>query len=283
MKKFLSTTPIYVEYILSEEYRKDVKNYYTENCFNDLTFDYYCEREGDVKTFKTEVPSTRTLNAMIFHGDIPDYNTLNGVLDYTIFCKGICQSCKENHIQFLLRVFYDKIVDKELLKIMKVGVFPRVQVLPKSEVSKFFDRESNTWYYKGINAIAENYGIGAFAYFRRIIEKELLHIISEIKELPDSHGMEIQILLDEHVQKGTVSAIYENIFKHLPNSLKSLGDNPIKLLYNQTSEGLHSLTDEEALNKSKTIQKLLEFVIIKIYEERSQIKDLKDAIKALKG
>lgn len=283
MKHFLSSIPIYEEYILSHEYRKDFSLYSSEKKFNDLTFDYFCQKENDIKTFKTDVPATRSLNSIILDGSIPYYNMKNEVLNYTMYCKGICQSCQETDIQFLFQVYYDRIDDKEVLKIMKVGIFPKVQVKPRIEVSKFFDRESNIWYFKGINAITENYGIGALAYFRRIIEKELLHIITEIKELPDSHGLEIQKLLNEHEQNSSLSSIYENIFHHLPNSLKSLGDNPIKLLYNQTSEGLHSLTDDQALNKAKTIQKLLEFVIVKIYEERSQIRELKDAIKALKG
>lgn len=61
-----------------------------------------------------------------------------------------------------------------------------------------------------------------------------------------------------------------------------LGDNPIKLLYNQTSNGLHSLTEEECLEKAQKILTLLEFVIKKINEEKSEIKELKDTIKGLK-
>ena len=95
--------------------------------------------------------------------------------------------------------------------------------------------------------------------------------------------MEIQSLLDEHKNKPTITTIYENIFEHLPSSLKSLGDNPIKLLYNQTSEGLHNLTDSQALEKAEIIKDLLEFVIIKIKEEKSNIRDLKDKIRLLKS
>jgi hypothetical protein len=53
-------------------------------------------------------------------------------------------------------------------------------------------------------------------------------------------------------------------------------------LYNQTSEGLHSLKESESLEKASKILVLLEFVIKKINEERSEIKDLKDIVKGLK-
>ena len=50
-------------------------------------------------------------------------------------------------------------------------------------------------------------------------------------------------MFEKHDSDSRISTIYENIFPHLPNSLKELGNNPIKLLYNQTSAGLHTLSE----------------------------------------
>lgn len=166
--------------------------------------------------------------------------------------------------------------------IEKIGAWPPIKVSPDKLITKHFDRESNLWYYKGINCIQENYGIGAYAYFRRIVEKELIHIINDIKELPSSHTKEIEKLLEAHNANPKVSTIYDNIFQHLPESLKTLGDNPIKLLYKETSDGLHNLTEDECLKKAEIIRKILEFVFKKIKEEKSEIKDLRELIKSLK-
>lgn len=62
-----------------------------------------------------------------------------------------------------------------------------------------------------------------------------------------------------------------------------MGDNPLQLLYNQTSEGLHSLTEEECLNRANSIATLLDFTIKKINEEKSEILEVKNAVKHLKG
>ena len=64
--------------------------------------------------------------------------------------------------------------------------------------------------------------------------------------------------------------------------MKDLNCNPIMLLYNQTSEGLHKYTEEEALERADNIKNLLEFVIIRINEEKSAIKSMKDIVKALR-
>lgn len=185
-----------------------------------------------------------------------------------------------NNISFSKQNSYN--IENTDIFIQKVGAFPQIKIVPDKIVTKYFKRDTNIFYYKGLNALNQNFGIGAFAYFRRIIEKELINIINDIKSLPDSHSAEIENLLIKHNENPKISTIYDNIFEHLPNSLKVLGDNPIKLLYNQTSEGLHSLTEEECLEKANSILQLLNFVIKKINEERSEIKILRETIKGLK-
>ncbi len=283
MNEFFSNYQLYQKFELSNDYKKDALDYATSLHFKDITFDYHCLEEGVTKTFVTKIDENEMSIFGSLRGDIiPQNNLKNGMLDYAFKCIGYCQSCKKNQVYFLLHISTFPTNEERKIFVEKVGVSPQMKILPKQEVTKFFDRESNKWYYKGINAISDNYGIGSLAYFRRIIEKELIHIIEEIKKLPDAHSLEIQSLLDEHKQQPTVSTIYEKIFQHLPNSLKSLGDNPIKLLYNQTSEGLHSMTEDKAMEKARIILQLLDFVIIKINEERSNIQSLKEAIKFLK-
>ncbi len=306
MKDFLANATTYEEFLMVENFKGEKDMLLTPFDFNNRTFDYYCEKEEEIKTFETELDYQHLgeLTDGIF-ARIPDDMLDDGKLNYTFYIKGKCRSCKNYHIDLLLNIYSKEKVETLLMEsrgiasnvmmkaveekpkeadlyARKIGVLPERKVEKNKLVSRFFDRESDGWYYKGISCIEDNYGIGAFAYFRRIIEKELIHIIEAIKDLPDSHELEIQELLDEHKKDPTVSTIYENIFKHLPSSLKELGDNPIKLLYKQTSEGLHSLEEEKCLDKSKSILALLNFVVTKINSEKSEIKQIKETIKGLK-
>ncbi len=304
IKRFIETANVYEVHNVFSLEPALVNEIISPHYFDELTFDYHCSRENNkltsfILSFSNRI-EIKALFERISNG-VPQAYLSHGMLDYTIHLTGKCQSCNDYHVDFLINIFSEEAIPSSYIGVShrfagapeqklgipismrKVGVKPELKVALNPLLLKFFDRESANWYHKGVKAIADNYGIGSLAYFRRIVEKELLHIIKEIKELPDSHGLEIQKLLDEHVQNGTVSSIYENIFHHLPNSLKVLGDNPIKLLYNQTSEGLHSMTEGEALKKAQAIQRLLDFVIIKINEERSDIRNLKEVIKGLKG
>lgn len=300
MNKFLTEYSLYKEYILTKDYLNGTEEYTSPYNFIGQTFEYHCQNEESIKTFEIQLePEKKEAYGLVTRSIIPENLLIDGKLDYTFKAIGQCQSCKKNQVEFLLNVFSNNPIAKNIgamftltgsnsiqfqntnIYIQKVGVHPQVKIIPEKHITKYFCRETNIWYFKGINALNENYGIGSFAYFRRIIEKELINIIEDIKSLPDSHKTEINKLLKRHAENKKVSTIYDNIFEHLPNSLKGLGVNPIKLLYNQTSEGLHSLTEQECLEKAKSILSLLNFVIVKINEERSQIKDLREAIKIL--
>lgn len=304
MKEFLSEYGLYKSYTLHKEYTIGGKNYVVPPDFEGETFQYYCDNEGEYRTFEIELDNPIKEYYKILM-DIPPDFIVDNKLNYTFkaICK--CRSCKVYHVDFLLHIYSDNVIPKKLIKPMfgrgggqnstnnkpeikpsifveKVGAIPEIVIVPNKIITNYFDKESNNWYFKGINALNKNFGVGSLAYFRKIIEKELIHIVESIKLLPDSHSSEIEKLLVEHSKSPKVSTIYDNIFQYLPSSLKSLGVNPIKLLYNQTSEGLHSLTEKECFEKADKILKLLEFVIKKINEERSEIKELKETIKGLK-
>ncbi|HDZ04207.1 hypothetical protein LCGC14_0068330 [marine sediment metagenome] len=302
MKDFFENYGLYKRFTLHKEYTPGGNKFIVPTDFVGQTFEYICKKEGAFRTFEIELEQSYEPYYGIMCNLSDDF-IVEGKLNHTFkaICK--CKSCKEYHIEFQLHVYSSDLITKDLGRISKppsnvstlttpktkpeifiekIGAYPEIKIIPNKLITNYFDRESNKWYYKGINALAQNFGIGALAYFRRIVEKELIHIIESIKLLPDSHDTEIQKLLDKHNEKPKVSTIYDNIFEYLPNSLKILGDNPIKLLYNQTSEGLHSLTESESLEKASKILVLLDFVIKKINEERSEIKDLKEIIKGLK-
>lgn len=303
MKDFLSNFSLYEPYLIHENFKNSDKKFSLPFDFIGQTFDYKCKNEEEIRTFELELEkaSEDYFNSfMKFEKEL----FIDNKLDYTFKVVGKCTSCKKYHVEIFLHIYSDNFVSRTLIPgrppvpglgttekkedpdaklfIEKVGINPQRKIEPKDSITKYFNRQTNQWYYKGLNCISENYGIGAYAYFRRIIERELINIIKDIKNLPSSHRAEIEKLLIAHEQDPTVSTIYDNIFEHLPYSLKVLGDNPIKLLYKETSQGLHSLEEEECMKKAKAVQKILEFTIQTINEEKSNIKDLRDLIKSIK-
>ena len=284
MRKFISDSGLFKPFLLLEiTSRKDLR-FMDGFDFDNVTFDYYCPHEQSSKTFALEIePGYAAHFGRQPVGTILKHHLIDGKLDYNILLFGRCKSCHRTEVSFAFNVYSDKLLEDFPIKIFvqKIGCIPQIKISPDPLITKHFSREVGRWYHRGINAINENYGIGAFAYFRRIIEAELINIIEEIQKLPDANSVEIQKLLDQHNESPKVSTIYENIFQYLPNSLKVLGNNPVILLYKQTSEGLHSLSEDECLERSRNILQLLNFVIRKINEENSEIRQMKETIKRL--
>ena len=303
---FLSDYPLYKPFKAIENYKaEDNATYNQPHAFHGKTFDYYCEHEASDKTFEIKLPggvdNWRTTDGPNIPKDLfNDKDELNFVHHFEAYCK----SCKEYKIELVFHVWSDDIIPDNKyhhisgppglptpvnkfanvnanIFIEKIGLFPQQMIVIDSEIKKHFDRETNNWYFKALKSIQQNYGIGAFAYFRRIIEKELLKIVKEISEL-NATDPGLKKLLDEYQNTNQVYSIYENIFELLPKSLQSLGNNPIKILYNQTSEGLHSLSEDECLSRSSSINLLLIFVMKKINEEKSEILKVREALRALK-
>lgn len=305
IKSFFSSFPLNKEFLYIENYIRLEDGIIDPLDFCTLSFDYHCVEEDSVKTFELDLPEyTKNHFGNYAEQSIPDeIIDETGILNYNLHLLGICKSCQKKQTEFLISVRSDKnfptdrqhtykVIDEETsvpidvfenkqinVYLTKIAVFPEPKI--KKYIQKYFDRETNNWYYKGIKSYNEGFGIGSYAYFRRIIEKELIKIFQEISLLPDADSR-LNKLVNEYKEKSQISTLYNDSFHLLPKSLQLLGENPLKLLYSLTSQGLHNLTEENCLENSDKIHKILDFVIKKIYEEKSELSVIRDIIKSIK-
>ena len=306
IKDFFKEYPLYKEFLYIENYVRNEKGIVDPFDFFQLSFEYFCEEEQTFRTFEIELPES----IKDYYGKLPgdripkDCFDTNNQLNYDIHLYGICKSCQKKQVDFLIKVQSDQefpkdkdnvirkignefkhidIVEDKKIKVFltKTGVFPEPNIRIDKSIQKYFDRETNNWYFKGIKLYQNGYGIGSLAYFRRIVEKELLHILENISSL-NSSDPKLEKMIEEYDKNSKISTLYKNSFSLLPKSLQILGDNPLEILYRLTSEGLHNITEQESLDKANQIHKLLDFVIKKINEEKSELMDIRDLLKNLK-
>ncbi len=303
LNTFLEEYPLYKPFEAVTEYSRDCEGYTDPFMLFRQIFNAFCPHENDIRVFELNLSDS----FIKYWGEFPEdgiHDSLideNGKLDYIQNYEGICTSCKKHKVAFLLHIYSDEKIPKETVKtifsnpqddslvkqpvkifIEKIGEYPKRKIKIDNEVSKVLDRESSNWFYKAQCSLNEKFGIGSFAYFRRIIEKELIRLAKEVSELNHSKSEEMKNLILEYESKNKVHLIYENIFEFLPPALKSLGDNPFALLYKQTSMGLHELTEQECLIKAEAINYLLTFLIKKLYEEKMTFRDTNKFINILK-
>ena len=288
---FYPKKPLYSKIKAVSDYRKGSIYYSNPKDFTDKAFKFKCPNEKEIQTFRSELhfmdPLYKSVLYIINPNELPNYfDKETRTLDITIQLIGKCQSCGAN-IDFLVKVYSDKSWDEREnglnIFIQKIGQFPPYEISPDKIVEKYLLKEDLDNYKKALVNLSMSYGIGAFAYFRRIIENEIKRIIKDISLMEFDDAKKIEEALESFESDHQMSNLIDVVNKFLPKSLTELNDNPIKLLYKQLSGGIHSFSDEECLKRAGSIDVVLTYVIKKVNEEKYQISNIKEAMKKLRN
>lgn len=112
---------------------------------------------------------------------------------------------------------------------------------------------------KGRRCESQGLGIGAFVYYRRVVEEQRTSIIGEIirvAKIINASPKTITIL--EAAQAETqFSKSLDMIKEAMPESLRIQGHNPMALLHDNLSSGLHAKSDTDCLEIASAVRVIL--------------------------
>jgi hypothetical protein len=122
--------------------------------------------------------------------------------------------------------------------------------------------EANREYFlQARRAIARGLGIGAYGYYRRIIENtkfDLVGSVLEVAEATNASAAQIELLKKAQKEKQFSKTI--DILRDvsaIPAALLIDGHNPLALLHDALSEGIHELSDAECLERAQDAEIIL--------------------------
>ena len=133
---------------------------------------------------------------------------------------------------------------------------------------------------KGRRCENQGLGVGAFIYYRRVVENQKNRIIEGIIKVSEKIGAPKEKLetLRAAVKETQFSKALDMAKDAMPESLLINGHSPILLLHSALSEGVHSLTDEQCLELAGSAR----IVLSELSERLSQaLKDEAELTKAL--
>jgi hypothetical protein len=118
------------------------------------------------------------------------------------------------------------------------------------------DRES---FLKGRRCENQGLGIGAFIYYRRVVENQKDRILNEIIKVSEKLGAPEEKIetLKKAVSETQFSKALDMAKDVIPESLLINGHSPILLLHSALSEGVHALSDEECLTIASSVRVVL--------------------------
>jgi hypothetical protein len=136
---------------------------------------------------------------------------------------------------------------------------------------------------KGRRSENQNLGIGAFAYYRRVVERQRSRLIDELKNAIERLGGDAAALstLEAARTETQFSKAIEQMAAVTPKELYVGGRNPLTLLHGPLSVGLHGLTDDDCLKAAHNIRVVLAALLERIQMVTEEKAELDAAVREL--
>jgi hypothetical protein len=192
----------------------------------------------------------------------------------TSYFNFTCVSCKKSQRTYLV----EQKVDEALIKIQKYGERPRGKI-PRDKTLQKFLKEDRDNYEKAVVCLSHEYGIAAFAYFRRVVENNIGRLLDLLQEdlAASGEARETSVAIQDLRGDSPMSEKIKVAKLALPSYLQPDGLNPLGRLYQVLSEGVHTLSEEECLAKARAASECLSFLVSELgsrKEHRARFKSM---------
>ncbi len=245
--KFLEEYPLY------RKFRTQIPSDYNQVPWPAIQM--RCRKCKAIRTFSIRSPMG-IVHGESYHPRITQRNhSVAGRIALAIY---ICASCQQEYQAFLLKF------DDKLSFVMKVGQFPPWNITVHDDLSRLLGRHEGN-FRKGLTCESQGYGIGAYSYYRRIVEEIIDKLLSSIQSLLSEDEKVAYEQALQAAKKTTVASEKIDLVKDLlPSSLRSGNMNPLSILHATLSEGMHDRTDEECLEAATHIREILVYLVDQI-------------------
>lgn len=142
------------------------------------------------------------------------------------------------------------------------------------------DREM---FLKGRRCENQGLGVGAFVYYRRVLENQRVRILKEIIKVCEKVGVsQDHIATLRAAEAETRFSESLNMAKDaIPQALLIDGHSPLLLLHGALSEGLHAMSDEECLELASSVRVVLAELSDRMSQALKDEKELTSAVSHL--
>jgi hypothetical protein len=140
----------------------------------------------------------------------------------------------------------------------KFGELPPFGPQTPARLLRLFGQDRDI-FLKGRQCEVHGLGIGAFTYYRRVVESHKNQILDEIIRVSEKINVQPEIIESLRVAKKEIqfSKAVEGIKGAIPQALLVNGHNPLTLLHKALSTGVHELSDEECLQLAHDVRVVL--------------------------
>ncbi len=197
-----------------------------------------------------------------------------------LFLDFLCSNCQEESKRYSLVVIRDeKGTNAEVYKYSELPPFG--QPTPTRLLEMLGDQKE--LFLKGRRCEFQGLGVGAFTYYRRVVEHQRSSIIDEIiKAASRLNASEETLAALAAAKKETQFSKSVGLVKDaIPQALLVHGHNPLTILHTALSDGLHDRSDEHCLELAHDIRVILADLAERISQVLKDHAELKASITRL--
>lgn len=184
-----------------------------------------------------------------------------------------CTNCYKSKRVIILLIEQIKVGDKKTLdtRYTKIGEYPKLGVFIPKSAEKYCERRDIELLRKAVQSRNANHGIAALTYLRRVVENILEDVrVQALKDNPQN-----AVVLNGIPKLRSFDERFAAIKPYLNEVLKASDPNPLKLIYDSASNGIHGFDDSKCGEKFDPAIALLwhHFDELLLHEKKRQVSE----------
>lgn len=191
----------------------------------------------------------------------------------------VCRDCANGYRVYALAF---EASAKGIVQLAKVGEFPAFGPPLPSRLLTLVgpDRE---YFLRGRRAESQGMGVGAYAYYRRVVENQKNRLLDETIRVGTTLNVDKSIVeaLERAKAETQFKKAMEDVKDAVPDVLKIRGLNPFTLLHHALSRGIHDMNDDECLQVAGDIRIVLAELADRMSTALKNERELSDAVTRL--
>ena len=194
----------------------------------------------------------------------------------------VCRNCHQSTKHFAIWAMLVLDTKPSRVIVSKLGEEPPFGPHTPARVISLIGPDRDL-FLKGRRAESQGLGVGAFAYYRRVVENQKGRLIGEIKRVASRVNASPEDLarFDAAISETQFSKAIDDIKEAIPQSLLVNGQNPLMLLHKALSQGIHAGSDAECLELATTVRLVLTALAERTTQALKDEAELNEAIKRL--
>jgi hypothetical protein len=169
-----------------------------------------------------------------------------------------CRNCGQTTKTYAIWMFAPNPFGN-VIQCMKYGEYPSFGPPPSPQLNALVESERDH-FLNGRRCEMQGLGIGAFTYYRRVVQgvKDRLidRMIVACRKVASTEAVVKELEHAKTIREFTRAT--ETFSAALPDSLLLNGQNPLTLLHNALSVGIHALSDHECLEQATAVRNVLD-------------------------